>query len=114
MTTQKTSSILATALRVIGLLNIIGGIVVGFNLYEENITRPDKYFGTWTTTQHHPEMLIGGIAAGIFGCIICFALAKCVQAATMYICSVAPNDKPKSSWLKWIVFDEEPSDNPQQ
>lgn len=108
MPPQKTNCALATALRVIGVLNIIGGVIIGFNLYEEKITRPDRLFGTWTTTHHHPEMLIFGILSGIFACIICFALAKCVQAATVYLNSVAPKEKSTSPLFKGTIFDEEP------
>ena len=114
MATQNTSSALATALRVIGVLNIIGGIIMGINLYEEKVTRPDKIFGTWTTTHHHPEMLIGGIIAGIFSCIICFAIAKCVQAATVYLNSVEPKDKAAKPWLKGTIVDEEPTNTSQR
>lgn len=114
MTPRKTNCALATTLRVIGVLNIIGGIIIGLNLYEEKVTRPDKLFDSWTHTYHHPEMLISGIIAGIFGCIICFALAKCVQAATVYLNSVAPKEKSTSTWLKGSIFDEEPTDTSQQ
>lgn len=111
---QKTNCALATALRVIGVLNVIGGIIVGISHYEENIARPDKLFGTWTTTHYHPEMLILGILGGVFGCIICFALAKCVQAATIYLNSVVPKDKAVKPWLKDTVFDEEQTNTSQQ
>lgn len=97
MAKQNTGSALATTLRVIGVLNIIGGIVYGYNAcYKDALG------------------LICFVIVGIIGCIICFALAKCVQAATVYLNSVAPKEKSTSTWLKGSIFDEEPTDTSQQ
>lgn len=97
MAKQNTGSALATTLRVIGALNIIGGIVYGYNAcYKDALG------------------LICFVIVGIIGCIICFALAKCVQAATVYLNSVAPKEKSSSTWLKDSIFDEEPTDTSQQ
>ena len=97
MEAQKTSSALATALRVIGVLSIIGGIVYGYNAcYKDALG------------------LICFALVGIVGCIISFAIAKCVQAATIYLDSVAPKDKAVKPWLKGTVFDEEPTNTSQQ
>lgn len=93
MTPQKTNCALATALRVIGALNVIGGIVYGYNAcYKDALGL--LYFAV----------------VGLIGCIVCFALAKCVQAATVYLNSVAPKDKTAKPWLKGTIFDEEPTD----
>lgn len=94
---KKTSSALATTLRMLGVLNVIGGIVYGYNVcYKDALG------------------LICFVLAGVVGCIICFALAKCVQAATVYLNSVAPKEKSTSTWLKGTIFDEEPTDTSQQ
>lgn len=108
MIPQKTNCALATALRVIGVLNIIGGIIMGCSLYKETIYRPSEYYGRWPETHYHYDFLFGSIVVGIFTCIICFALAKCVQAATVYLNSVAPKEKSTSPSLKGTIFDEEP------
>ena len=83
--TQKknTHSALATTMRIIGVLNIVGGLVIGISLFEEEVS-----MGGWSHTRHHPEMLFGSVLAGVISCIICFAIAKCVQAATVYLNSV--------------------------
>uniref|UniRef100_A0AAU8AW88 TM2 domain-containing protein n=1 Tax=Dulem virus 40 TaxID=3145758 RepID=A0AAU8AW88_9CAUD len=97
MATQNTGSALATALRVIGVLNIIGGVVYGYNAcYKDALG------------------LICFVIVGVIGCIICFALAKCVQAATVYLNSATPKDKPVKPWLKGTIFDEEPSEENKQ
>lgn len=97
MATQNTGSALATTLRMIGVLNIIGGIVYGYNAcYKDALG------------------LLCFAIVGLIGCIVCFALAKCVQAATVYLNSVAPKEKSSSTWLKGSIFDEEPTDTSQQ
>lgn len=108
METQKTSSALATTLRVIGVLNVIGGIILGFNLCGRHGMFASKY------GDENAVGLIFFVISGIIGCIICFALAKCVQAATIYLNSVTPKDKAAKPWLKGTIFDEEPSNSPQQ
>ncbi|WP_289754801.1 hypothetical protein [Muribaculum intestinale] len=104
MPQQKTNCVLATALRVIGVLNVIGGIIMGYNLCKE--VRPRRY---WSDTIYHYDVLIIGIFVGVAACIICFALAKCVQAATTYLNSVAPEEKPTNPLLKGTIFDKEPT-----
>lgn len=94
---KKAGSVLATTLRVIGALNIIGGIVYGYNACHKDALG-----------------LMCFAIVGLIGCIICFALAKCVQAATVYLNSVAPKEKSTSTWLKGTIFDEEPTDTSQQ
>ena len=111
---SKTNCTLATTLRVIGLLNVIGGIIMGCSLYKETVYRATKYFDRWPETHYHYDLLFGSIIVGVFGCIVCFALAKCVQAATVYLNSVAPKDKTTKHWLRSTIFDEEPTDTPQQ
>ncbi len=97
MATQNTGSALATTLRVIGVLNIIGGIIYGYNVcYKDALG------------------LLCFAIVGLIGCIVCFALAKCVQAATVYLNSVAPKEKSTSAWLKGTIFDEESTDTSQQ
>lgn len=69
---------LATALKVIGFLNIIGGLIVGINLCGEDCLFGGRYDANdWG--------ILFFIVSGIIGCIICFALAKCVRAATKYL-----------------------------
>lgn len=93
MATQNTSSALATTLRVVGVLNVIGGTIYGYNAcYKDALG------------------LICFVIVGVIGCIICFALAKCVQAATVFLNSVEPKDKTAKPWLKGTIFDEEPSE----
>lgn len=97
MATQNTGSALATTLRVIGVLNVVGGIVYGYN------------------TCHKDALgLICFVIVGVIGYVICFALAKCVQAATVYLNSVAPKDKTVKPWLKGTIFDEELTNTTQQ
>lgn len=100
MTPQKTNCALATALRVIGVLNIIGGVVLGFNMCGRHGMFASKY------GDENAAGLFCFIMFGIIGCVVCFALAKCVQAATVYLNSVAPKEKSTSPLLK--IFDEEP------
>lgn len=69
---------LATTLKVIGLLNIVGGLIVGINLCGEDCLFGDRY-------EANGWGIFFFIVAGIIGCIICFALAKCVKAATKYL-----------------------------
>lgn len=85
MALYKTQSALSTALRVIGVLNVIGGIIAGINLSKEVLK--GRY---WSETIYHPDILIGCIFLGIVGCVFCFALAKCVLAAAAYLSMVAP------------------------
>lgn len=92
MATQKTKSILATILRVVGRLNVLGGLIVGLRSYRETVTVPHEVFGTFRDTTYHPELVVFWIFAGLFSCLICFALAKCVQAATAYLNSLSPED----------------------
>ncbi len=102
METQRIKSKLATVLRVIGVLCIIGGFGTGMDFYFHGAFRGD--FG----------IIIPFTLAGVMSCVICFALAKCVQAATIYLNSVTPKDKATKPWLKGTIFDEEPTNTPQQ
>lgn len=72
MTPQKTSSALATALRVIGVLSIIGGFGTGMDFYN----------GAF---RGEVGIVISCTLAGIMTCLICFAIAKCTQAASIYL-----------------------------
>lgn len=87
MAQQKTSCTLATSLRVIGVLSIIGGFGTGMDFYN-GVFRGEV------------GIVISCTLAGIMSCLICFAIAKCVQAATVYLNSVAPKEKSTSSLLK--------------
>lgn len=69
---------LATTLRIIGVINVLGSIILGFNLCGQGGMLASRY-------DENPVGLICFVISGIVGCIICFALAKCVQAATKYL-----------------------------
>ena len=69
---QKTNCALATALRVIGVLSIIGGFGTGMDFYQE------AYRG-------EVGIVISCTLVGIMSCLICFAIAKCTQAASIYL-----------------------------
>ena len=77
---------LATALRIIGIINIIGSIILGFNLCGQGGILANRY-------DENPVGLICFVVSGIIGCIICYTLAKCVHAATVYLNSVASKEK---------------------
>lgn len=68
MTQQKTNCALATALRVIGVLSIIGGFGTGIKFYH-----------------YEGGIVVSCILVGIVTCLICFAIAKCTQAASIYL-----------------------------
>ena len=68
MEAQKTSSALATALRVIGVLSIIGGFGTGIKFYH-----------------YESGIVVSCILVGIVTCLICFAVAQCTQAASIYL-----------------------------
>lgn len=79
-TSHKSSdySALGQVLRIIGFLNIIGGFIVGINLCGEDCLFGNRYSANgWG--------IILFVISGIIGCIICLALAKCVDAATKYL-----------------------------
>lgn len=69
---------LATALKIIGLLNIVGGFVVGIFLCGEDGIFGNRY-------EANGWGIFFFIISGIIYCIICFALVKCVQAANKYL-----------------------------
>lgn len=75
MTTQNTNSALATTLRVIGVLCIIGGFGTGM----------DFYHGVF---RGEIGIVISCTLVGIMSCLVCFAVAKCTQAATAYLNSL--------------------------
>lgn len=77
---------------------------MGYSLCRE--VRPRRY---WDDTIYHYDVLIGSIFVGVLACVVCMALAQCVQAATVYLNSVAPKEKSTSRFLKGTIFDEEPT-----
>lgn len=74
MRPKKSKSSLAIALRIIGVVNALTGISGGGTLAF------DKGMGG--------EFFVFGIIIGLTGCLICFALAKCTQAAMVYLNSI--------------------------
>ncbi len=60
---------LAVTLRIVGAINIFAALILGVVLADD--------FG-WTIS-------IAVILSGCFGCLFCYALAKCVDAADKYL-----------------------------
>lgn len=60
----RTSSILATVLRVIGVLDILGALILASGFEESGA-----------------PIICGIIVMGMTGAVFCFAIAKCVEAA---------------------------------
>ena len=83
-TQQKTSSALATALRVIGVLSIIGGFGTGMDFYN----------GAF---RGEVGIVISCTLAGIMTCLICFAIANCTQAASIYLDKIKQNNEKTSA-----------------
>lgn len=108
MATQNTSSALATTLRVIGVLCIIGGAILGISMGQSSY---EYIHGEFVHHSKNYGVMFGGIIGGVLSCLFWFALAKCVQAATVYLNSVTPKDKAVKPWLRGTVFDEEPSES---
>ena len=63
------SCALATALRIVGVVNIFAALIIGGVLVDD--------FG-WVIS-------IAAILSGCLGCLFCYALAKCVDAADRYL-----------------------------
>lgn len=80
MTPQKTSCALAKSLRVIGILCVIGGFGTGMDFYN----------GAF---RGEVGIVISCTLVGIMSCLICFAIAKCTQAASIYLDNIKQNNE---------------------
>lgn len=69
---------LGVAVRIIGIINVIIGCILGFVLCGQEGMFSNGY-------DENPMGLILFIISGIIVCIICFALARCVDAADKYL-----------------------------
>lgn len=63
------SCALATTLRIVGVVNVFAALIIGLVLADD--------FG-WVIS-------IAAILLGCLGCLFCYALAKCVDAADKYL-----------------------------
>lgn len=63
------SCALATTLRIVGVVNVFAALIIGLVLADD--------FG-WIIS-------IAAILSGCLGCLFCYALAKCVDAADKYL-----------------------------
>ena len=63
------SCALATTLRIVGVVNVFAALIIGLVLADD--------FG-WVIS-------IAAILSGCLGCLFCYALAKCVDAADKYL-----------------------------
>lgn len=63
------SCALATTLRIVGFVNVFAALIIGLVLADD--------FG-WIIS-------IAAILSGCLGCLFCYALAKCVDAADKYL-----------------------------
>lgn len=63
------SCALATTLRIVGVANVFAALIIGLVLADD--------FG-WVIS-------IAAILSGCLGCLFCYALAKCVDAADKYL-----------------------------
>lgn len=63
------SCALATALRIVGVVNIFAALIIGHVLADDF---------SWVIS-------IAAILSGCLGCLFCYALAKCVDAADKYL-----------------------------
>lgn len=63
--------ILAIILRIVGIINALGGLILGIVCGDE--------FGAM--------IAVAVVFSGLMGCIFCFAFAKCVDAADKYLAS---------------------------
>ena len=61
--------ILSIILRIVGIINALGGLILGFVCGDE--------FGAM--------IAVAVVFSGLMGCIFCFAFAKCVDAADKYL-----------------------------
>lgn len=77
---------LGVALKIIGIVNVVIGFILGFKLCGSHGLLSDGYDANILG-------ILFFILSGIIGCIICFALAITVDASLIYLDSISKGNK---------------------
>ena len=80
--TTSTFSFLATTLRIIAILCLIGGIVLGLANCQTSTTFSN---GRFIFHERNYYLIYGSIISGVISCFVLMGLARCVQAAKVYL-----------------------------